>query len=82
LTGFDAAISASIVANEVHIIYVPTSSFSPVAVDLNAVRSIFFISFMYITHYSHQIRIKLFPPYQLENLFPGNRSATHTSKYP
>jgi hypothetical protein len=32
------------VANEVHIIYVPTSSFSPTAVDLNAVRSIYFIS--------------------------------------
>jgi hypothetical protein len=44
LTGFDAAISASIVNGEVKIITVPTASFSPVTLDKNGVRNIFFIS--------------------------------------
>jgi hypothetical protein len=42
LTGFDAAISASIVANEVKIVYVPTSSLT--SLDTNAVRAAFWSS--------------------------------------
>jgi hypothetical protein len=41
---FDSAISASVVAGEVRILTIPTASFSPVTLDKNAVRSIYFIS--------------------------------------
>jgi len=44
LTGFDSAISASIVNGEVKILTIPTSSFSPTVVDKNAARSIYYIS--------------------------------------
>jgi hypothetical protein len=44
LVGFDANISASVARNEVKIAYVPTASFSPVTVDKNGARAIYFIS--------------------------------------